>query len=108
VRERSRDPEVERERERDATDADDAELERERERLLLGGVRESDRDRDRLGDRLDFLFLREERGVLMLLRGGSGAVRLPIETPLPEEMDEATVPPSDEAKHSCRSPRSSA
>ena len=52
VRERNRDPDVERERDRDATDADDAELERERLRLLLGGVLESDRDRDRLGDRL--------------------------------------------------------
>lgn len=100
MRERNREPDVERERDRDATDADDAEFERDRLRLLLGGVRESDRDRDRLGDRLDFLFRRADRDVFMLFSGGSGAVRLPIETPLPEEIDDATVPPSDAAKHS--------
>ena len=52
VRECRREPDVDRERERDGTDADEGERDRERDRLLLGGVRESDRDRDRLGDRL--------------------------------------------------------
>ena len=38
------------ERDREGTDAEDGD--RERLRLLLGGVRESERDLDRLGDRL--------------------------------------------------------
>ena len=55
VRERSREPEVERDREpeRDGTEADEGEWDRERLRLLLGGVRESERDLDLLGDRLN-------------------------------------------------------
>lgn len=51
------------ERDREGTDAEDGD--RERLRLLLGGVRESERDLDRLGDRLDFR-LRVDRGVLTL------------------------------------------
>lgn len=53
VRDRNREPDVERDRllERDGTEADDGECDRERLRLL-GGVRESERDLDLLGDRL--------------------------------------------------------
>ena len=42
----------ERERDREGTDAEDGDRDLERLRLLLGGVRESERDLDRLGDRL--------------------------------------------------------
>jgi len=81
VRERSREPDVERDRDldRDGTDADDGERDRLRLRLLLGGVRESDRDLDRLGDRLDFL-LRADSGVVVavvvMVTDGRGPVLL--------------------------------
>lgn len=53
VRERRREPLVERERDREGTETADEAAECDLERLrLLGGVRESERDLERLGDRL--------------------------------------------------------
>ena len=74
VRDRSRDPDVERDRdlERDGTDADDGERDRLRLRLLLGGVRESDRDLDRLGDRLPHANRQIKKKICKLTSGTGG------------------------------------